>query len=112
MYKRIYEDSEKLKSLRSNQKLLLQRVKVYLAPFTNYLNIKMDVRLVRTFHDAFVGILAHRDKANCLLLSELDGYIAGFLHAASGTKPLSNLFRCKKWNEKDIEKIHLESAQA
>lgn len=112
MYKRIYEDSEKLKSLGKNQNFLLQRVKVYLTPFTHYLNTKMDVRLVRTFHDAFVGILAHRDKSNCLLLSELGGYIAGFLHAASGTKRLSNLFRCEKWSEKDIEKIHLERVQA
>lgn len=59
MYKRIYEDGEKLKSLGKNPNFLLQRVKVYLTPFTNYLYSKMDVRLVRTFHDAFVGILAH-----------------------------------------------------
>ena len=70
--------------------------------------MKMNIRLVRTFHDAFIGILLHRDRANCLLLSELGGYIVGFLHAPSGTKRLSNLFRSEKWTEKAIETVRLK----
>ena len=102
MYKRIYENKEKVSLLGTNQIFLLQRIKIFLAPFTEYLTMQMDIRLVRTFHDAFVGILLHRDRANCLLLSELGGYILGFLHASSGTKRLSNLFRSEKWTEKDL----------
>lgn len=108
MYKRIYENKEKLSIIGANQSFLLRRVKIFLEPFMHYLTTKMDVRLVRTFHDAFVGILAHRDRANCLLLSELGGYIAGFLHAPSGTKRLSNLFRSERWTEKDIEEVRLK----
>jgi hypothetical protein len=108
MYKRIYENKEKVSLLGTNQKFLLQRIKIFLQPFTNYLTTLMDVRLVRTFHDAFVGILSHRDRANCLLLSELGGYIAGFLKATSGTKRLSNLFRSERWTEKDIEEVRLK----
>ena len=108
MYKRIYENKEKVSLLGTNQTFLLQRIKIFLEPFVQHLTMKMDVRLLRTFHDAFVGILAHRDRANCLLLSELGGYIAGFLHAPSGTKRLSNLFRSDKWSEKDVEAVRLK----
>ena len=108
MYKRIYENKEKVSLLGTNQIFLLQRIKIFLAPFTHYLTMQMDIRLVRTFHDAFVGILLHRDRANCLLLSELGGYISGFLHASSGTKRLSNLFRSEKWTEKAIEEVRVK----
>ena len=41
-------------------------------------------------------------------MSELGGYIVGFLHAPSGTKRLSNLFRSEKWTEKAIEEVRLK----
>jgi hypothetical protein len=111
MYKRISEDKEKIKHLGKPEQFILHQALRYLSPYTNQLYLQMDVRLVRTFFDAFIGILTHRDKDKGLLLSELGGYIAGFLKATSGTKRLSNLFRSEKWSHKDIEKLHLEQAK-
>jgi Transposase DDE domain len=111
MYKRISEDKEKIKNLSTSQQFILHQATRYLKPYTEQLYMQMDVRLVRTFFDAFIGIIVHRDKDKGLLLSELGGYIAGFLKAVSGSKRLSNLFRSEKWTHKDIEKQHLAQAK-
>jgi hypothetical protein len=112
MYKRIYEDKTKIKSLGSTTRFLIGQSELYLKPFVAGLYLLMDRRLVATFSDAFMGILAHRNKDKCLVLSELGGFIAGFIHAASGTKRLSNLFLSSRWGADTLEKIHLERASA
>jgi hypothetical protein len=112
MYKRISEDKEKVKKIGKSQQFILSQAMRYLKPYTEHLYLQMDVRLVRTFYDAFIGIIAHRNKDKGLLLSELGGYITGFLKAASGTKRLSNLFRSDKWSHKDIEQQHLAQAKS
>lgn len=70
MYKRIYEDTEKLKTCDKNQIFILHQAARYLKPYTQLLYTKMDNRLVRTFFGVFLVILSHRDKSKGLLLSE------------------------------------------
>lgn len=111
MYKRIYKNSDNLGHLGLKPSFILQRSGVFLAPFLAHLRMQMDVRLVRTFEDCFHGILAHRNKDKGLILSELGGYITGFLFSPSGTKRLSNLFRSAKWCAQDLEDVHLEGAK-
>jgi hypothetical protein len=111
MYKRIYKNSESLEAHGFKPSFILQRSGVFLAPYLAHLRMQMDVRLVRTFADCFHAILAHRNKGKGLILSELGGYITGFLFAPSGTKRLSNLFRSPKWSAQDIEDVHLEGAK-
>ena len=111
MYKRIHEDTEKLKTCDKNHIFISNQAERYLKPYTQFLYTKMDNRLVRTFFDAFLGILSHRDKSKGLLLSELGGRINGFLKAASGTKGLSNLFRCPKRSCRDIEQVHKNTSR-
>jgi hypothetical protein len=112
MYKRISEDKEKLKKISKSHQFILHQALRYLKPYTEQLYLQMDVRLVRTFFDAFIGIIVHRNKDKGLLLSELGGYITGFLEAVRGTKRLSNLFRSDKWSHKDIEGQHLAQAKS
>ena len=69
MYKSMYKHSAELPSASNSEKFILHRADSYLKPFLNYLYTKMDVRLVRAFFDAFMGILAHRDKSRSLLLT-------------------------------------------
>jgi hypothetical protein len=111
MYIRISEDKEKLKIFGQSQQFIIHQAARYLKPYTEQLYLQMDVRLVQTFFDAFIGIIVHRDKEKGLLLSELGGYIAGFLKSVSGTKRLSNLFRSHKWSHTDIEGQHLIQAK-
>lgn len=108
MYKRLYKNSDNSLSGASKLRFILQRSGVFLAPFLAHLRMQMDVRLVRTFADCFHAILAHRNKDKGLILSELGGYITGFLFAPSGTKRLSNLFRSDKWGAEDLEDVHLD----
>lgn len=112
MHKRIYENTPNLQYLGKSQRFILFQAENFLKPFMRFLYTKMDIRLVKTFFDAFMAIILHRDRDKGLLLSELGGFITGFSKAPSGTKRLSNLFRSKKWSLEDIELIHLQKAQA
>ena len=111
MYNIINKDKDKFKDFGLNQTFILTQASVFIKPFTNYLYSKMDVRLVRTFADAFIAILVHRNISKALVLNELGSYIAGFTKSVSGTKRLSNLFRSESWSQDDIEKVQLEGAQ-
>lgn len=111
MYNKVVKDKSVLSSFDKTQQFILHQADAFLQPYTNALYQQMDVRLVRTFHDAFVGILVNRNNSKGLILSELGGYIAGLLNAVSGTKRLGNLFRSERWCSTDIEKVRLSSAQ-
>ena len=112
MYNTISKDKDKFKNLGNSQQFIMEQASQFIKPFTNYLYTKIDIRLVRTFADAFIAILVHRNVSKGLLLSELGSYIAGFENAVSGTKRLSNLFRSKKWEQSDIEKVQLEGTKS
>ena len=111
MYNIISEDRDKFKQFGLSQRFILTQAAQFIKPFTNYLYTKMDVRLVRTFADAFIAILIHRNVSKALILSELGSYIAGFQNATRGTKRLSNLFRSESWCQDDIEKVQLEGSK-
>lgn len=111
MYNIISEDKNKYKEFGVNQRFILTQAAQFIRPYTNYLYTKMDVRLVRTFSDAFMAILIHRNVNKALILSELGAYITGFKKAVSGTKRLSNLLRSDSWSQSDIEKVQLESSK-
>jgi len=81
---------------------LLFQAGVYLKGILSVLDEKIDKRLVRNFHDLFVALLIHRNRASSLLLSELGKYICGPSKAPAGTKRISNLLRSKKWSSTDI----------
>nr|WP_229312378.1 transposase [Larkinella punicea] len=71
----------------------------------------MDKRLVATFSTLFSSILLLRNSKMGLLLSELGSYIAGYAHAPAGTKRLSNLLRCKKWDASLIDAFFFQRTQ-
>jgi hypothetical protein len=75
----------------------------FLLPLLALLDACLDVRLVRTFLATVETILAFRNRAHGLLLSELGGYLLGPHQAPAGTKRLSNLLRSSKWSADLIE---------
>lgn len=77
---------------------LQTKAQQYLQPLEAKLLAQIDKRLVATFSTLFFSILLFRNHKMGLLLSELGSYIAGYAHAPAGTKRLSNLLRCKKWD--------------
>src|SRR5437763_8191357 len=76
---------------------LRQRLTAFLAPLLTELDAQIDARLVRTFRQFVEVLLCFRHRNYGLLLSELGAYLAGPAHAPAGTKRLSNLLRCRKW---------------
>jgi hypothetical protein len=61
----------------------------FLLPLLALLDACLDVRLVRTFLATVETILAFRNRAHGLLLSELGAYLLGPQQAPAGTKRLS-----------------------
>lgn len=112
MYKILYEDTQNFSNQKKVTQVMFNRISDYLSPFISDLNTRLDVRLTRTFFDAFVSIIIFRHVSKSLLLSELGKFIAGAQHCCAGTKRLSNLFRSPNWNSKDIEKVVLKRAQS
>lgn len=90
---------------------VLHQSERYLGEVQRRLGAQIDQRLVRTFYDLFLVILAFRNRSMGLVLSELGGYICGHGHAPAGTKRLSNLLRCKKWGAALIDAILLEQSR-
>lgn len=83
----------------------------FLAPLSKRLDVKLDVRLVRTLALSVMAIVRHRNRALALLLSELGCLIAGAKHAPAGTKRLANLVHSAKWGSSDIEDYLLDEGR-
>src|SRR3989442_957562 len=83
----------------------------FLYPLLVVLNAELPKRLVRTFVRTVEGIIAFRDRANGLLLSELGGYLLGPEQAPAGTKRLSNLIHSSKWGSWLIEQFLFQQAE-
>lgn len=77
--------------------LLAQHLYLFVRPLLGDLSHQLDVRLVRTFLATLVALIAWRNRAHGLLLSELGGYLAGPAHAPAGTKRLSRLLHASAW---------------
>ncbi|HEV2238266.1 MAG TPA: transposase [Ktedonobacterales bacterium] len=77
----------------------LQRELVaFLGPLLEWLDARLDRRLVRTLVSSIVALLEWRNRAHGLLLSELGAYVLDPAHAPAGTKRLSNLLRSPRWS--------------
>lgn len=77
----------------------LQRELVaFLAPLLQWLDARLDRRLVQTFVSGIVALVEWRNRAHGLLLSELGAYVLDPAHAPAGTKRLSNLLRSPHWS--------------
>jgi len=111
MFKHLLQTKSNFKKGPSAGEFLLNQSNVYLSCLQGQLNELMDARLVRTFFDLFMVILAFRNRAMGLLLSELGGYVCGFDHAPAGTKRISNLLRSKNWASSLIDDFLFERSR-
>jgi len=71
---------------------------------------KVDKRPLRTLVQTVEAILAFRDEAHGLLLSELGGYLDGLAGGGGGVKRLETLIHHEKWKAQDIEDFLLARA--
>lgn len=81
-----------------------ERLAGFVAPLLLELDTLIDKRLVRTFLATLGAIIQFRNRAHGLLLSELGAYLLSADQAPAGTKRLSNLLRCAKWEYRRIER--------
>jgi hypothetical protein len=77
----------------------------FLKPLLSQLNQGLDRRLVHTFLETILVLIAHRHRNQGLVLSELGGYLASPRHAPAGTKRLSRLLRSTRWESTAIEQF-------
>lgn len=111
MFKHLLQNNDKSPIKQNGASFLLHQSDRYLQGLESRLSDQIDKRLVRTFFDLFMVILAFRNRAMGLLLSELGGFICGFAHAPAGTKRISNLLRSKKWASSLIDDFLFEKAK-
>jgi hypothetical protein len=76
---------------------LYRHLATFLAPILRTLDQHLDRRLVSTFLATLIAIVAWRNRAHGLLLSELGAYLLTPEQAPAGTKRLSNLLRSERW---------------
>src|SRR5690348_5129604 len=69
----------------------------FLAPLLRSLDQRLDRRLVSTFLATLIAIVAWRNRAHGLLLSELGAYLLTPEQTPAGTKRVSNLLRSERW---------------
>lgn len=108
MYKNIVQNRKKRRIVQKSSEFLLCQSNTYLHPLEQALDQQIDHRYVQTFFNLFVAILAFRNRAMGLLLSELGAYISGFKSAPADTKRISRLLRCKDWTYEVIDRFFFE----
>lgn len=91
---------------------LREQLHQFVAPLAAPLAAQIDARLVRTFYRLLEIIICFRHRNYGLLLSELGAYLLDPAHAPAGTKRLSNLLRCAKWQSSLITRFLWQQAQA
>lgn len=84
---------------------LIEQLETFLAPLLSWLDAYVDRRLVRTFLLSIAAILTFRNSKQGLCLSELGAYLLSAAHAPAGTKRLSRLLHCQKWEKGLIERF-------
>ena len=89
---------------------LLEKAERYLQPLQQQLLEELDKRLVNTFYNVFMSILLFRNSK--MALRELGGFICGHAHAPAGTKRVSNLLRCPKWEASWIDEFFFEKTKS
>jgi len=91
---------------------LAQQLARFVAPLLVELDTRIDKRLVRTLLATLGVIIQFRNRPHGLLLSELGAYLMSADQAPAGTKRLSNLLRCSKWQHTIIERYLWDRAKA
>src|SRR5436309_15465528 len=91
---------------------LAEELASFVAPLLLELDALIDKRLVRTLLATLSVIIQFRNRPNGLLLSELGAYLTSPDQAPAGTKRLSNLLRCTKWEYTIIERYLWDRAKA
>ncbi len=112
MYKKILQNRKTRPIRQKTSEFLLRQSNSYLSSLQAKLYKQIDTRLANTFFDLFIAILAFRNRAMGLLLSELGSYITGFSSAPAGTKRISNLLACWKWEAGLIDEFFFERGKA
>jgi len=90
---------------------LSEQIAQFVGPLLVQLDTIIDKRLVRTLLATLQVIIQFRNRSHSLLLSELGGYLLSADQAPAGTKRLSNLLRCTKWQYSLIERFLWSRAQ-
>ena len=106
------QQKKRIPALKSTAAAFLEaKAQHFLQPLHQQLLSQIDKRLVATFSTLFTSILLLRNSRMGLLLSELGSYITGYAHAPAGTKRISNLLRCKKWDAGLIDDFFFKRTQ-
>jgi hypothetical protein len=105
----IFEQGKQASSVVSWQ--LGTQLQHFVSPLLMQLDTLIDKRLVRTLLATLQVIIQFRNRSHGLLLSELGGYLLSADQAPAGTKRLSNLLRCTKWQYSLIERFLWSRAQ-
>lgn len=111
MYNTYLQDKELLSRCPKSTGFILHRVDAYLKPLLEELDGQVDKRLVRTFCQVFIVVVAFRNRSLGLLLTQLGKFMCGFKQACAGVKRISNLLRSKKWDHKLIEDFWLQRCE-
>jgi len=83
----------------------------FLRPLLRRLDEHLDVRLVRTVANTVMAIVANRNRAMALLLSELGEYLAGGPeHSPAATKRIDRLIHSQGWRAEEVEGYLMEEA--
>lgn len=88
-----------------------EQLVAFVAPLLRELDTLIDKRLVRTLLATLGVIIQFRNRPHGLLLSELGAYLMPPDQAPAGTKRLSNLLRCKRWEHTLIERFLWDRAK-
>ncbi len=82
-----------------------------LAPLLVRLEEVLDKRVVRTFAQAILAIVRNRDRARCLVQTELGALLLGAGRAKAGAKRLRTLLSKLIWKSSWIEEWLMEEAE-
>ena len=89
--------SSETQAAQAQSKLVSDLCYRFLKSLLEELNEQLDRRLVQTFLQTVLVIIAHRQRNQGLLLSELGGYLTSPRQAPAGTKRLSRLLHSGRW---------------
>ena len=84
---------------------------IYLAPLLMRLEEVLDKRVVRTFAQTILAIVRNRDRARCLVQTDLGGLLLGVTKAKAGAKRLRTLLSKLIWKSAWIEAWLMEEAE-
>jgi hypothetical protein len=83
----------------------------FLRPLLAALDQHLDLRLVRTVANVVMAMVANRNRAMALLLSELGEHLAGGpQHGPAGTKRIDRLIHSDNWRAEEVEDHLLDEA--